>query len=75
MDTSPARWQGRRFARHLPLPAGRNRAGRHRIEARNRVLTAALRRPTGMVLRAAAGASRDPAGERAAVAAAAPAAN
>ncbi|MGK5444409.1 glycosyltransferase family 2 protein [Micromonospora sp. URMC 105] len=34
---------------HLPLPAGRDRRARHRQEARNQVLTAALRRPPRVV--------------------------
>ncbi|NJP34019.1 glycosyltransferase family 2 protein [Micromonospora thermarum] len=68
MDLAAAGWQLAYVedvvAHHLPLPAGRNRDERHRIEARNRVLTAALRRPTGVVLRAAADALRNPAGRR-----------
>jgi GT2 family glycosyltransferase len=49
--------------RHLPLPAGRDNGARRRIEARNRVLTALLRRPPRVVARVAAAAWRsDPAG-------------
>jgi N-acetylglucosaminyl-diphospho-decaprenol L-rhamnosyltransferase len=44
--------------RHLPLPAGRDNRARRRIEARNRVLTALLRRPAGVVARTAASAWR-----------------
>ncbi|MGS2616720.1 glycosyltransferase family 2 protein [Micromonospora sp. LZ34] len=47
---------------HHPLPAGRDRRARHRTEARNRLLTAALRRPAGVVLRTVAETVRDPAG-------------
>jgi GT2 family glycosyltransferase len=45
--------------RHLPLPAGRDNGARRRIEARNRVLTALLRRPAGVVARTVASALRD----------------
>jgi GT2 family glycosyltransferase len=45
--------------RHLPLPSGRDNSARHRIEARNRVLTALLRRPPAVVARTAASAWRD----------------
>jgi GT2 family glycosyltransferase len=45
--------------RHLPLPAGRDNGARHRIEARNRVLTALLRRPPAVVARTAVAAWRD----------------
>ncbi|MEU8611998.1 glycosyltransferase [Actinoplanes sp. NPDC048791] len=45
--------------RHLPLPAGRDNGARHRIEARNRVLTALLRRPPAVVARTAVSAWRD----------------
>lgn len=44
--------------RHLPSPAGRDNGSRHRIEARNRVLTALLRRPPAVVARTAASAWR-----------------
>jgi N-acetylglucosaminyl-diphospho-decaprenol L-rhamnosyltransferase len=45
--------------RHLPLPTGRDNSARHRIEARNRVLTALLRRPPAVVARTAVSAWRD----------------
>lgn len=45
--------------RHLPLPAGRDNGARQRIEARNRVLTALLRRPPAVVARTAVSAWRD----------------
>jgi GT2 family glycosyltransferase len=52
--------------RHLPLPNGRDNGARRRIEARNQVLIALLRRPPGVVarvtvaaLRAEPGAVRD----------------
>jgi hypothetical protein len=50
-------WLTRRelIVRHLPLPAGRDNGARHRIEARNRVLTALLRRPPAVVARTGAG--------------------
>jgi len=44
--------------RHLPQPAGRDRRARHRMEARNRLLTAVLRRPPAVVARTAAAAWR-----------------
>jgi GT2 family glycosyltransferase len=44
--------------RHLPQPAGRDGGARRRIEARNRLLTALLRRPPGVVAREAAAAWR-----------------
>jgi glycosyltransferase involved in cell wall biosynthesis len=40
---------------HLPSGAGRDPSARRRIEARNRVLTAVLRRPPGVVARTVAG--------------------
>jgi GT2 family glycosyltransferase len=53
------------IVRHLPLPAGRDNRARRRIEARNRVLTALLRRPPGVVAREAVAAWRaDPRGVR-----------
>ncbi|MGW4943235.1 glycosyltransferase family 2 protein [Actinoplanes sp. NPDC004185] len=45
--------------RHLPLPTGRDNSARHRIEARNRVLTALLRRPPAVVAKTAVSAWRD----------------
>jgi N-acetylglucosaminyl-diphospho-decaprenol L-rhamnosyltransferase len=44
--------------RHLPRPAGRDQRARHRMEARNRLLTAVLRRPPVVVARTAAAAWR-----------------
>jgi GT2 family glycosyltransferase len=44
--------------RHLPLPTGRDNGARRRIEARNRLLTALLRRPPAVVARTAAAAWR-----------------
>jgi GT2 family glycosyltransferase len=43
------------YVHHLPSPGGRNPAARRRIEARNRILTAVLRRPPGVVARTVAG--------------------
>jgi N-acetylglucosaminyl-diphospho-decaprenol L-rhamnosyltransferase len=43
---------------HLPSPAGRDPSARRRIEARNRILTAVLRRPPGVVARTVAGTVR-----------------
>jgi N-acetylglucosaminyl-diphospho-decaprenol L-rhamnosyltransferase len=40
--------------RHLPLAAGRDERARRRTETRNRLLTALLRRPPGVVARTAA---------------------
>jgi N-acetylglucosaminyl-diphospho-decaprenol L-rhamnosyltransferase len=48
---------------HLPAPQGRDN-GRLRTQARNRMLTALLRRPGRVVWRTAAELSRDPAGRR-----------
>ncbi len=45
--------------RHFPLPAGRDNGARRRIEARNRVLTALLRRPAGVVASTVASAWRE----------------
>ncbi len=54
--------------RHLPLPAGRDNRARRRVEARNRLLTAMLRRPPAVVARTAVAAWRqDPGGVRDAV--------
>jgi N-acetylglucosaminyl-diphospho-decaprenol L-rhamnosyltransferase len=50
---------------HLPQPGGRDNWARVRMESRNRLLTALLRRPAGVVARTAAQAVRDPAGRRA----------
>jgi GT2 family glycosyltransferase len=69
MDLAAAGWQltyaPALTVRHLPLPAGRDDRARHRLEARNRLLTAVLRRPPRVVARAAARAWRtDPAAVR-----------
>ncbi|MCY1138512.1 glycosyltransferase [Actinoplanes sp. Pm04-4] len=51
--------------RHLPLPSGRDNGARARVETRNRVLTAMLRRPMPVVRRTLAGAWREnPGGAR-----------
>ncbi|MFC7532892.1 glycosyltransferase family 2 protein [Actinoplanes sp. GCM10030250] len=42
--------------RHFPLPAGRDGGARRRIETRNRMLTALLRRPPAVVARTVTGA-------------------
>ena len=44
--------------RHLPQPTGRDNRARRRIETRNRLLTALLRRPPAVVARTAAAAWR-----------------
>ncbi|MCO1594313.1 glycosyltransferase [Micromonospora sp. RHAY321] len=66
MDLAAAGWQlayaDEVVAHHLPLPAGRDGLARQRMEARNRLLTALLRRPAGVVLRTAATVARDAAG-------------
>ena len=46
--------------RHLPEPAGRNQRARRRRQARNDLLTAWLRRPVGVGVRAAVRALRHP---------------
>jgi N-acetylglucosaminyl-diphospho-decaprenol L-rhamnosyltransferase len=66
MDLAAAGWQlsytPSLVVRHLPEPAGRDPRGRRRLEARNRLLTAVLRRPPAVVARTAAGAfGTDPA--------------
>lgn len=48
---------------HLPTPTGRDDR-RRRMQARNRLLTAVLRRPARVVWRTSAELSRDPAGRR-----------
>ncbi|WP_244298567.1 hypothetical protein [Micromonospora cremea] len=66
MDLAAAGWQLAHaddvVAHHLPLPAGRDGLARRRMETRNRLLTALLRRPAGVVLRTAAAVARDAAG-------------
>ena len=63
MDLAAAGWlqayEPELTVRHLPLPAGRDDGARHRLEARNRVLTALLRRPPAVVVRTAVSAWRD----------------
>jgi N-acetylglucosaminyl-diphospho-decaprenol L-rhamnosyltransferase len=55
MDLAAAGWRlsyaPSLLVRHFPTPSGRNQRGRRRIEARNRVLTALLRRPPSVVAR------------------------
>jgi N-acetylglucosaminyl-diphospho-decaprenol L-rhamnosyltransferase len=65
MDLAAAGWQlcyvPSLTVHHLPEPAGRDVRARSRVEARNRVLTAMLRRPPALVCRTlAAAACRDP---------------
>jgi hypothetical protein len=60
MDLAAAGWRlsyaPSLLVRHFPEPAGRDQRARHRLEARNRVLTALLRRPPAVVARTVAGA-------------------
>jgi GT2 family glycosyltransferase len=62
MDLVAAGWQlaytPALTVRHLPRPDGRDPVGRRRMEARNRLLTALLRRPPGEISRALAAAWR-----------------
>jgi GT2 family glycosyltransferase len=62
MDMAAAGWQliyaPTLTVRHLPLPAGRDKRARRRLEARNWLLTALLRRPPGVVARTAVSAWR-----------------
>jgi N-acetylglucosaminyl-diphospho-decaprenol L-rhamnosyltransferase len=62
MDLAAAGWllcyEPSLIVRHLPSPAGRDRGARRRIESRNRVLTALLRRPPGVVARSVVAAWR-----------------
>ncbi|MEH0827761.1 MULTISPECIES: glycosyltransferase family 2 protein [unclassified Micromonospora] len=64
MDLAAAGWHlayvPELVVHHLPLPAGRDRRARHRQEARNRVLTAALRRPPRVVAGVVRQTWRDP---------------
>ncbi|PWR07169.1 glycosyl transferase [Micromonospora sicca] len=66
MDLAAAGWHlayvPELVAHHLPAPTGRDPRARRRIEARNRVLTAALRRPGRVVRAVVAETWRDPAG-------------
>jgi GT2 family glycosyltransferase len=63
MDLAAAGWRlsyaPELTVRHLPLPAGRDNRARRRIETRNRVLTALLRRPPRVVARTAVSAWRE----------------
>jgi N-acetylglucosaminyl-diphospho-decaprenol L-rhamnosyltransferase len=58
MDLAVAGWRlsyaPSLLVRHLPEPAGRNQGARRRLETRNRVLTALLRRPPFVVARTVA---------------------
>jgi len=60
MDLAAAGWRlsytPSLVVRHLPAPDGRDSQARRRLEARNRVLTALLRRPPSVVAKAVAGA-------------------
>jgi GT2 family glycosyltransferase len=67
MDLAAAGWQlsyvPSLLVRHFPEPAGRDVPARHRIETRNRVLTALLRRPAPVIAGTAAAAfAASPAG-------------
>jgi GT2 family glycosyltransferase len=67
MDLAAAGWRlsyaPSLLVRHLPEPAGRNPGARRRLETRNRVLTALLRRPPSVVARTVATAlATEPAG-------------
>lgn len=63
MDLAAAGWRlsyaPSLVVRHFPEPAGRDQRARRRLETRNRVLTALLRRPPGVVARTLAGALGD----------------
>lgn len=63
MDLAAAGWHlayvDDLVVRHLPTPAGRDHRARRRLEVRNRVLTAVLRRPAPVVARTVAAAWRD----------------
>lgn len=67
MDLAAAGWQlsyvPSLVVHHLPGPTGRDN-GRRRTQARNRILTALLRRPGRVVCRTAAELARDPADRR-----------
>jgi N-acetylglucosaminyl-diphospho-decaprenol L-rhamnosyltransferase len=66
MDLAAAGWQlayvPSLTVHHLPKPAGRDERARARLEARNRVLTAMLRRPPAVVARTLTAAVQDRAG-------------
>jgi GT2 family glycosyltransferase len=63
MDLAAAGWRlsytPELTVRHLPVITGRDSSARRRMEARNRLLTALLRRPPAVVARTAAAAWRD----------------
>lgn len=63
MDLAAAGWRlcyhPSLVVRHHPLPAGRDGGARRRIETRNRLLTALLRRPPAVVAGTLAAASRE----------------
>ena len=63
MDLAAAGWwlcyDDALTVRHFPLPAGRDGGARRRIEPRNRLLTALLRRPAGVVARTLAAGLRE----------------
>ena len=63
MDMAAAGWwlcyDDSLVVRHFPLPAGRDGGARRRIEARNRMLTALLRRPAGVASRTVTEAVRE----------------
>jgi GT2 family glycosyltransferase len=68
LDLAAAGWglayASQLVARHFPVAAGRDQHARHRMEARNRVLTAALRRPLPVVVRTIVEVWRSPYGRR-----------
>ncbi|MEU8664133.1 glycosyltransferase family 2 protein, partial [Actinoplanes philippinensis] len=63
MDLTAAGWwlcyEPDLVVRHFPLPSGRDTGARRRIESRNRLLTALLRRPPSVVARTAAATLRE----------------
>jgi N-acetylglucosaminyl-diphospho-decaprenol L-rhamnosyltransferase len=69
LDLAAAGWQlsyvPSLTVHHLPTPAGRDDGARRRREARNKLLTALLRRPPAVIGRTVAAAWRDPVGRRA----------
>jgi GT2 family glycosyltransferase len=71
LDLAAAGWQlsylPSLVVHHLPAAAGRDNGARPRMQARNLLLTALLRRPAHVVLRTVAALSQHPAGRRALV--------